>query len=457
MDKFSSQTESVVPIGIKNHVSQTLKLALPVALGQIGHILANMADTAMLGQFDTNHLAGAAFAFNVFLPFLIFGFGLSMGITPLVAGEKANGNHQKIGSLYFHGLRLYGLAGVVLAILLVVTSFFLDYMGQEAGVAELAQPYFLWLAVSMIPIAIFQHMKQYTEGMSDTKLPMLVSVYANVLNVVLNYFLIFGFGSIPPMGIVGAGIATCISRCSLVIFMVYLMKKNSIHKTTLEWAKKAKYSMLEIKKLWQISLPIGVQFTFEVSAFAIAAIMIGVLGKDFLSAHEIAIRFAALSYLTASGIGAATTIRVGEFLAKNNFVELRRSAIVSMGLVLVLMVVAASSFYVFRNDLPLLVIDSSEVDIVKNASMFLVLAAIFQFSDGIQVVGISVLRGMQDVKFPTFITLTAYWIIALPMAYYLSFILEIGPKGVWYALIIGLTVSAILLQIRLRYSYKKLN
>ena len=445
------------PVGIKTHISQTLKLALPVALGQIGHILANMADTAMLGQYDTNHLAGAAFAFNVFLPFLIFGFGLSMGITPLISGEKANNNYQKIGSLYFHGLRLYTVAGIILSLLLVLTSFFLSEMKQESIVSELAHPYFLWLAGSMIPIAIFQHMKQYSEGMSDTKLPMLVSVYSNILNVILNYFLIFGISSIPPMGIVGAGIATFISRCSLVVFMIYLMKRNSIHQITLDWAKKAKYNISEIKKLLQISLPIGIQFSFEVSAFAIAAIMIGTLGKDFLSAHEIAIRFAALSYLTASGIGAATTIRVGEYLGKRNFTELKKAANVSMVLVLILMTVAAFSFFVFRNQLPLLIIDSSETIIVENAALFLMFAAIFQFSDGIQVIGLGVLRGIQDVKFPSFITLTAYWIIALPLAYYLSFVLEIGPKGVWHALILGLTVSAVLLQIRLRYTYKKLD
>jgi MATE family multidrug resistance protein len=329
-------------------------------------------------------------------------------------------------------------------------------MNQEAIVADLAKPYFLWLAASMIPIAVFQHMKQYTEGMSDTKLPMLVSVYANVLNVILNYFLIFGFGDIPPMGIVGAGIATFISRCSLVVFMLYFMKKKEVHQTTLAWAKKAKYNIVEMKQLLRISFPIGVQFSFGVSAFAVAAIMIGVLGKDFLSAHEIAIRFAALSYLTASGIGAATTIRVGEFLGKKNFLELKRAANVSMGLVLVLMIFAALSFYLLRHELPLLIIDAHETAIVENASMFLLFAAIFQFSDGAQVISLGILRGIQDVKFPTFVTLTAYWIIALPLAYYLSFVLQIGPKGVWYALIMGLTVSAILLQIRLKFSYKKL-
>lgn len=444
------------PIGIKTHITQTIKLALPVSLGQIGHILANMTDTAMLGQYDPDHLAGAAFAFNVFIPFLIFGFGLSMGITPLVANERANNNHQKIGILYFHGLRLYGYAGVGLALILVFTSFFLNTMGQEPIVSQLAQPYFLWLAASMIPIALFQNMKQYSEGMSDTKLPMVVSLYSNVINVVLNYFLIFGFAFIPPLGIVGAGIATFISRCTLVFLMAYFMKKKEIHRTTLTWVKKAKYQVRELRDLLKISLPIGIQFCFEVTAFAIAAILIGIIGKDYLSAHEIAIRFAALSYLSASGIGAATTIRVGEFLGTKNYKELKMASLTSFGLVFGLMLFAAVCFYLFRNDLPLLMIDPNETNIIRYASEFLVLAAIFQFSDGAQVIGISILRGIQDVKFPTFITLTAYWIIALPLAYYFGFVINIGPKGVWYALISGLTISAVLLLLRFRYSYKRL-
>lgn len=443
------------PLGIKAHLSQTLKLALPVTLGQIGHIITNMSDTAMLGQYDTNHLAGAAFATNVFIPFMVFIFGLSMGLTPLVSSQKSKKNNLKIGSLYFHGMRLYTVSGVAVCLILLTLTLFLNNMGQEPIVAELAKPYFIWLAFSIIPVAIFQHMKQFSEGMANTKLPMLVSVYANLLNIIFNYFLIFGFWIVPPLGIVGAGIATFISRCLLVVIMLLMMNKNSILSKLITISKNASFNYSEINKILKISLPIGIQFCFEVTAFAMAAILIGTMGKEYLTAHEIAIRIAAISYLTASGIGSATTIRIGEYFGVKNFEELKKAALSSFGLVLILMVFAASSFYLFRYQIPLIMIDSSETVIIQHTATFLILAAVFQFSDGAQVIALGILRGIQDVKFPTFITLAAYWIIALPLAYYLGFKTDYGAQGVWYALIVGLTISAILLISRFIYTYKK--
>ncbi|MEQ9229904.1 MAG: MATE family efflux transporter, partial [Cyclobacteriaceae bacterium] len=312
--------------------------------------------------------------------------------------------------------------------------FFLDYFGQEPEVSALAKGYLQVMSGSVFLVCIYQAFRQYSEGLSDTKSPMVVSIFANLLNVFLNWIFIFGHFGVEPMGLYGAGLATLISRVPMVFLMILLIwNKMTGFKWHFEWTG--------IKQMLKIGLPSGMQYIFEVGAFAGAGIMIGWISAEQQAAHNIALNLSAISYMAATGIAAASTIRIGNQLGLKDKQNLRMAGFTSFGLAGMFMAVMATLFIVFRFALPSLYVD--EMSVISTAATLLIIGAAFQISDGLQAVGLGVLRGLRDVKVPTLVTFVAYWVIALPLGYVLAFPLGWGVNGVWIALSVGLTVAAI--------------
>jgi MATE family multidrug resistance protein len=250
------------------------------------------------------------------------------------------------------------------------------------------------------------------------------------------------------MGLNGAGWATFIARTLMGFLMalyIYNGKKFIAYRNGFAIGK---YSSTLIKKMLHIGIPAGIQFIFEVSAFGFSAIMMGWLGTTALAAHQIAINLATISYMTTSGLGAAATIRVGKYLGLNDFGSLRFTAFTLFGMAIFIMTLWALLFIVGRHFLPELYIDN--VEVIKIAAPLIVIAGFFQLSDGLQVVCLGALRGLQDVKIPSLFIFMAYWIIGLPLGYWLAFKLDFGPEGIWYGLLIGLTVTALVMLARFR-------
>lgn len=431
-----------------------LLLAGPVMLSQLGHVMVGITDNLMVGQVGVEALDGGAVANSVFIIFMVFGIGVSFGMTPLIAQADGQKDGSEISSVLKHGLILNTLLAVILCVLALCSTSLLDYMGQSEEVVALARPYMVIIGCSIIPFMIFQSFRQYAEGLSLTKPAMYISLGANILNVVLNYILIFGHWGFEPMGLVGAGIATLISRIIMALAMYLLVKKHSKLKSYYEFMSECRFEMRKIKELIQIGFPSGLQFIFEVSAFAFASIMAGWIGVLAQAAHQIAISLASVSYMIASGIGASATIRVGNQLSQKNFSMLRIVGYSNFSIGIYFMTIAGAIFALGRYFLPSLFID--DVAVIDIAATLMIIAVMFQLSDGIQVVGLGALRGMSDVKVPTMITLIAYWVIGLPIAYYLGFTLEMGVEGIWYGLFIGLSVSAALLLLRFQNLTKAL-
>ncbi|MEP5106025.1 MAG: MATE family efflux transporter, partial [Ekhidna sp.] len=263
---------------------------------------------------------------------------------------------------------------------------------------------------------------------------MVVSVFANLLNVFFNYMLIYGKLGAPALGLNGAGIATLLARMIMFALMIWWIRKKCIG---FEW----KFKWEGIKELLRIGVPSGMQYVFEVGAFATAAIMVGWISAEALAAHNIALNLAAISYMAATGLAAASTIRIGNQMGLKDRRNLRIAGFSSFGLVTVFMGLCSLTFIVFRNALPALYIENDMVQ--RTASTLLIIAAAFQISDGIQAVGLGVLRGLQDVKIPTIITFVSYWLIAIPSGYVFAFVFGWGVNGVWYALSLGLTIAGI--------------
>lgn len=431
---------------IAEHLRKNIHLAFPVVIGQLGHIMVSVADTAMVGQVGVIPLAAATFAGTFYHVLLLFGIGISYAITPLVAAaDPLDGqSHRKY-------LQNAWLTNVLMSFLMLLLAFlvvpFLHLFGQEAAVAEAAGPYLIVVCLSFIPLMVFQTFRQYAEGLSDTFNPMIVSVVANLINVGLNYIMIFGKFGFPSMGLMGAGYATLIARVAMALLMMWLIHAKW---KGITWS----FDGLLIKKMLKIGLPSGMQYVFEVGAFATAAIMVGWISAAALAAHQIALNIAAVTYMAATGIASAATIRIGNQMGLRNLPNLRMAGYTSFGMVAVFMATCGLLFVLMRDLLAALYINDLAVQ--DMAASLLIIAAAFQVSDGLQAVGLGVLRGLTDVKIPTLVTFFAYWLVAIPLGYVLGFTFGLGVFGIWYALLIGLTLAAILHIFRFRNQLKKI-
>ncbi|MEM6522235.1 MAG: MATE family efflux transporter [Bacteroidota bacterium] len=430
----------------KAHLKKNLLLAYPVMISQVGHMMVNVADSVMVGKLGALPLAGASLANVIFHLLMTFGIGLSYAITPLVATADGEGNHSFAAQVLKNGFLLNVITGFLLFILVFAGSPILSYLDQPKNVVTAAVPYLNIITLSLIPLMVFQTFRQFAEGLSQTRQAMFIVIASNLINIGLNYLLIYGKAGFPALGLNGAGWASFISRvilASWIILYIYFSPRFSKYRPG--FAIKG-YSKALIQRLAGIGLPAGLQFIFEVGAFGFAVIMMGWISTEALAAHQIAVNLAAVSYMAASGLSAAATIRVGNQLGRNDIFTLRAAAFTLYGMVITFMLACAIVFFIGRYFLPSLYIDDLEV--VQIASSLVVIAGFFQLSDGIQVVSLGALRGLEDVKIPTALTFIAYWVIALPAGYGLGFKLGLGAEGIWYGLLIGLTLVAIAMTIR---------
>ena len=438
----------------RKHFHKNLSLAYPVMLSHLGQVTVHVADSMMVGRIGKEPLAGSSFANSIFVIFLVMGIGMSYAITPQTAQADGEKNIPKLTEILKHGILINTLFGVLLAIIILSGKNLLWFFNQPEIVVELALPYLVIITYSLLPFMLYQAFRQFAEGLGFTKQAMYITVAGNILNIILNYILIFGKLGFEPMGLLGAGVATLISRIVMALLMISFVYFN--HRFSQYWHafKYGNFSWTLIKVNLNLGFPMAFQFIFEVSTFSLAAIMIGWMGTTQLAAHQIAINMASISYMISLGIAAAATIRVGNQLGQKDYKTMRNAAMTCFIMAIGFMSFTAIVFILGRYFLPTLYIEDTYV--IHQAAILLIVAGLFQLSDGVQVIALGALRGMSDVKIPTLITLVAYWIIGLPLGYVLGFTLNQGALGVWYGLLAGLTIAAVLLFIRFNKLSKKL-
>lgn len=344
--------------------------------------------------------------------------------------------------------------GVLLFVGLLLIEPILYIMQQPEEVVVLAKPYYQIVAFSMIPLLIFQGLKQFADGLSLTKYAMQATIIANIINVIMNYFLIYGIWIFPRLEIEGAAYGTLFSRVIMVFFLIYIMKQRPIFKPYMQKFSFADIKSSIIKKVFNLGYPTALQMFFEVTIFSAAIILAGIIGTNSQAANQIALNLASMTFMIAVGLGVTATVRVGNQKGKKDYKELRRIAISIFLLMIVIDLVFALGFLATRNILPTFYIDNAEV--VNTASLLIVIAGFFQLSDGFQAVVLGALRGLQDVKIPMFITFVAYWVIGFPICYYLGIHTDLKTSGIWIGLLISLTASAIMLFIRFDILTKKM-
>jgi multidrug resistance protein, MATE family len=437
-----------------HHIKENWHLAYPVMLSQLGHVMMGVTDSVMVGHIGSSSLAAVSLSNVIFNVLLLFGIGVSYAITPLVAAADGVRNEQDIVQIVRHGLVINVTTGFMLIAAVMLGKNLLYHIDQPQEVVVLAIPYLSIITYSILPVLIFQTYRQFAEGLSFTRIAMIVMIVSNVVNILLNYALIYGHAGFPAMGLNGSAWATFSSRIFMALFMVAYIYYSSKFKHLSGLFAFGRYSKQLFKKMLHIGIPAGMQFIFEVLAFDASAVMMGWLGTKALAAHQIAINMATVSYMMTSGLAAAATIRVGYFFGQRDIKNLRASAYSLLGMALTFMSVWALIFILGKNLLPGLYIGDPEV--IAIAIPLLVIAGFFQLSDGVQVVCIGALRGLQDVKIPSIFIFISYWVIGLPLGYWLGFKMGYGASGIWLGLLIGLTLTALAMIFRFRYLSRKL-
>jgi MATE family multidrug resistance protein len=440
-----------------------LKLSFPVMLGMLGHTFVAFADNVMVGQLGTAELAAVSLGNSFVFIAMSLGIGFSTAITPLVAEADASNNISEGKNAFKHGLLLCTILSVLLFLIIILLKPVMYYMDQPKEVVELAIPYLNFVSLSLIPLIVFQALKQFSDGLSNTKYPMYATILANVINITLNYFLIFGTFGFPKLGITGAAIGTLISRIIMVYFLWMIFKHKEKFKPYITGFNFRKVEKKITNKLFNLGFPSALQMFFEVGIFTAAIWLSGVLGKNPQAANQIALNLSSMTFMIGIGLSVAAMVRVGNQKGLNDFVSLRRIAFSIFFLTFLIEIIFASFFLVFRDWLPTLYLDQNTLvnindnkEVIIIASKLLLVAAFFQIFDGLQVAILGALRGLQDVKIPAFITFVSYWIIGFPVSYYLGLHTSLESIGIWIGLFTGLFAASILLYLRFNYLTKKL-
>ena len=435
--------------------SYNIKLAYPVILGMLGHTLISIVDNMMVGNLGSTELAAVSLGGSFVFIGMSLGIGFSTAITPLVSMADAEKDDNKLRSVFHHGLFSCVILGIFIFTLIVLAKPIMYLMHQPKEVIDLASPYIDWVAFSLIPVIIFQGYKQFADGLSRTKYSMYAIFMANIVHIIINYMLIYGFWIFPKLGIIGAALGTVISRILMVVFMHFIMKNNAqLNPYFKNFSfREIKKSML--KKIASLGIPSAMQMLFEVALFTAAIWLCGSIGKTTQAANQIALTLATTTFMFAMGLSVTATIRVGNnkgLMDYKNLIIVARSVFL---LAIILETIFGLLFVILHNFLPHLflnmenvnqVIENKEVIII--ASKLLLVAAVFQISDGIQVVVLGALRGLQDVKVPMYITFFAYWVVGFPISFYLGKYTELKAVGVWIGLLAGLSTAALFLYLR---------
>ena len=425
-------------------------------IGQLGQILVSVADSIMVGNIlGKIPLAAVSLAVSILIIPMVFAIGVAFGLTPLVAGADGKDNPAEAVKYFKNGLVLNSVLGLLVYGVLAIFAQFAHLLGQDERVVSEAMPYLHIVGFSIVPMMAFFAFKQFAEGLSDTKAGMRVSLVANLLNILLNYPLITGWGPFPELGLAGAAIATLATRFLMVAGMaIYIRKHKKFAAYWSHW-RSTKIKWGSIRDILTIGVPSGLQLVFEAGAFAMSGIIVGMIGPAQQAAHQIALNIASISYMMVGGLGAAATIRIGNQLGRRDIPMLRLAGQSLFHITLAMMVLTMILLIGLRNFLPEFY--SSDPEVLQYTAVLMIAAGIFQLPDGLQATTLGALRGVQDVNIPTIIAFVAYWVIAVPMCYFLGITQEMGPLGVWIGLTIGLVLASIALYWRFQYKVRRID
>lgn len=430
----------------RGHYRATLRLGVPVVISQLGQITVGLADSIMIGRLGATELATAAFANTLFSLPLIFGMGFAMSLTPFTGRAWARKDYASIQTLWKNGL----LANLLMAfaLLLVAAGLYLamPLMQQPVHLVAPAQSYFIILSTSLLPLMVFFSGKQLLEGLSNTRIAMIITLLGNLLNILGNYLLIYGKAGFPELGLNGAGISTLLARLVMATVMLLLVVRHRALRQGIRAG--LRFSRKEVQRLYRLGLPMGLHLFSESSAFIVSGIMMGWLGETALAAHQIVMSLSTLGFMLYQGIGVSSTIRISQLSAHQQPLLLQAAARASVHIVLLMVLLISLFFLIFRVQLPFLF--TPEAEVARLATELILILVIYQLFDALQIIFSGILRGLADARIPGLLTIFSYFGVAIPLSYLSAFHLDLGPAGIWLGFPVGLGVCALLFYFRIR-------
>ena len=434
-----------------------LRLALPVVLTQLGQILTQVADNLMVGRYggdDPLPLASVSFGGSISFIFFIASAGIALGLTPLVGELFVRGQHRRSSVLLHNAVVFYTLLGAAMSLIQWLSVPLLYHLRQPAEVVRASIPYYRMLLLSLPPIMLFFAFKQFLEGVGNTRAELYVTIIANLANIAFNWVFIYGRYGFPEMGAEGAGLGTLLARTIAPVVMIAYFVSRRRYRRYLSGFSLGTLSRPVVSQLLRMGLPISSQMFLESSAFVGTSIMMGWFGTQAIGANQIAITLGNCAFMIVTSIGAATTIRISHCYGARNTAELSLAAKASYHLVLAWNAFAALVFIALRTWIPALFTSNAEV--IAITSQLLVFVALYQLSDGVQNISVGILRGIQDVKIIMPIAFVSYWLINIPVGYLFGFTLGMGPSGLFFSYLFGLSAAAALMIVRIRRSVRRI-
>jgi MATE family multidrug resistance protein len=430
-----------------------VKLGVPITIGQLGTIILGFSDTLMIGHHSILELAAASFVTNMFTLALLFGLGFSYGLTPIIG--KLHGQDQKlnIGESLKNGVASGCAMAIFLILLMGLLYLNLANLGQPKELLPIMRPFFLVNLISIPFVVGFNTFKQFFDGTSDVKTPMFVMIFGNVQNIIGNYILIYGKFGMPECGLLGAGISTLFARFVMfaILVLIFFTRKKFA-----EYRKgffDGKVNMKDFKYQNKQGWPLALQMGMETAAFSLSSVMVGWIGTTALAAHQVMLTISQLGYMLYYGMAAAVAIRVSNYHGQKNYDEANYTANAGFQLILMMAVVISVPILLFKNSIGLLFTDSQQV--VQMVSLTIIPFVIYQFGDGMQSNFANALRGLSNVKPLMFVAFLSYFVITLPLGYFLGIYLKGGIVGIWSAFPFGLTTAGILYQVYFKRTLKR--
>ncbi len=426
---------------------QIAKLSIPITIGQIALIATGFVDTVMAGRISPLALGAIAVGANLWIPVYLFSVGLMMAVSSMVAHYFGAGLYSPIRDLLKQSLMISAVLGVLGMLAVRKLSFLMEWIGIDAGIVPVATEYLYAVSWGIPAICAYLALRFLSEGIGYTRPMMVIQVFGLILNIFLNYVLMFGKLGAPAMGAVGAGWATAsVMWINLVLLVIYIFSHQRYKEI---WqAKKEKINWDRSREMLTLGMPIALTLVNEVGMFSAVGLLMGSLGVVEVAAHQIAINFAGMMFMIPLGISAATTIRVGHALGEQHHLDARFRGFAGISFAGLCMFATASLMLLFPDFI--VSIYSNDADVGAMAISLLFMAAIFQLSDGIQVSAAGALRGLKDTLFPLMVSVVAYWFVGLPVSWYLGINRQFGPQGLWLGLVVSLTLAAVWLVWRFR-------
>ena len=433
--------------------SATIKIGVPIVLGQLGIVVVGLVDNIMVGHFSTSDLAAASFVNSVFNIPILFGMGFSYGLTPLVGQFFGRGDKFRVGGLLRNSLLANFMIGLFLSVAMGIMYLNVHRMGQPEELLPLIRPYFLLQLTSLVFVMMFNSFKQFADGITDTKTSMWIMLSANLLNIIGNSLLIYGVWGLPALGLTGAGISTLASRIFMFVAFAILFFRKQSYRRYLVGYHRTTYNTGDLKVLNRMGMMVGLQMGMETALFSISGVMIGWLGTVPLAAHQVVASISTLGFMVYYGVGSAVSIRVSNFFGRGDIAGVRRATLAGAHLLGLLAILVSVFFLLVREHIGWLY--TSSEDVVNLVAVLMVILVFYQFGDSLQIIFANALRGVADVTSMAVISFIGYFVIALPVSYICGFVLDWGIEGIWLGYPVGLTLTGGMMCWRFYYFLRK--